>query len=213
MYVCICVSMSLYMYVYVSVCHYVCVYECMSALIFVCMCVCMYICMYLYMYLCIYVCMYVCLSVHLPVRMKPAFGVKLLRSYYVTKKCRHKNYVINNNGVFWCSKTITTKVNDTCSWSHTIRQTDRQKSRQKDRQGLLTRSSCQHQNPIHNHSPVVCLVTDLNHLSSNLGVGMSEDCFILHLRLITFGGRPAHLASHVHKSGRKTLFSPWNHEI
>jgi hypothetical protein len=35
-------------------------------------------------------------------------------------------------------------------------------------------------------------------------VGISEGCFDLSLRLITFGGRSVHLAYLVHKSGRKT---------
>jgi len=36
------------------------------------------------------------------------------------------------------------------------------------------------------------------HLCLNPGMGISEGCFI------TFGGRSAHLAYHVHKSGHKT---------
>ena len=44
--------------------------------------------------------------------------------------------------------------------------------------------------------------TDHYHLSLNLGI--SEGCFIFLLRFITFGGLWAHLAYHLHKSGRKT---------
>ena len=45
--------------------------------------------------------------------------------------------------------------------------------------------------------------TDHYHLSSNLGVGISEGCFIFD-----FASLPSevHLAYHVHKSGRKTSF-------
>jgi len=46
--------------------------------------------------------------------------------------------------------------------------------------------------------------TDHYHLSSNVGVDISEWCFIFRLRFITFGGRSSHLACHVHTSGRKT---------
>jgi len=35
-------------------------------------------------------------------------------------------------------------------------------------------------------------------------MGISEGCFVLSLRLITFGGRSANLAYLVHKRGRKT---------
>ena len=44
---------------------------------------------------------------------------------------------------------------------------------------------------------VACCTTDHYHPCSNLRVGISEGCFI-------FGSRSAHLAYHVHKSGRKT---------
>jgi len=43
------------------------------------------------------------------------------------------------------------------------------------------------------------------HPCSNLGVGISEGCFIFDfVSFITFGGRSAHLAYYVYKSGRKT---------
>jgi len=51
---------------------------------------------------------------------------------------------------------------------------------------------------------VACWTTDHYHPCSNPGVGISECCFVLSLRLITFGGRSANLAYLVHKSGRET---------
>ena len=47
--------------------------------------------------------------------------------------------------------------------------------------------------------------TDHYHLSSNLGVGISEGGFFYDFASFPFGGRSAHLAYHVHKSGRKIL--------
>ena len=46
---------------------------------------------------------------------------------------------------------------------------------------------------------VACWTTDHYHPCSNIGVGISEGCFV-----ITLGGRSAHLAYPVHKGGRKT---------
>jgi len=45
---------------------------------------------------------------------------------------------------------------------------------------------------------VGCWTTDHYYMCSNLSMGTSEGCFI------TFGGRSAHLAYHMHKSGSKT---------
>ena len=45
---------------------------------------------------------------------------------------------------------------------------------------------------------VASWITGHCHLSSNIGVGISEGCFI------TSVGRSAHLAYHVHKNGRET---------
>ena len=50
---------------------------------------------------------------------------------------------------------------------------------------------------------VSCGTTYHYHPCSNLCVGISEGWFIF-LTFITFGGRSAHLAYRVHKSGRKT---------
>jgi len=49
-----------------------------------------------------------------------------------------------------------------------------------------------------------CRITAHYHPCSNLRVGISEGVFHLGLHFITFGGRLAHLAYPVHKSGRKT---------
>ena len=51
---------------------------------------------------------------------------------------------------------------------------------------------------------VALWITDHYHLSSNLGVGISEGCFVFDFASLTFTGRSARLAYHVHKGGRKT---------
>jgi len=53
---------------------------------------------------------------------------------------------------------------------------------------------------------VACWTTDHNHLCSNLSVVISEGCFVLELASLPL---MAHLAYHVHKSGRKTPIVIW----
>jgi len=60
---------------------------------------------------------------------------------------------------------------------------------------------------------VACWTTAHYHPCSNPGVGHIWRLFRLWLRLITFGSRSAHLAYHVHKSGRKTSIIINHHQI
>ena len=55
---------------------------------------------------------------------------------------------------------------------------------------------------------VACWTTDHYHPCSNPGVDISEGCFVFDFT--PFRGRSAHLAYHVHKSGRKTSIIIFN---
>ena len=52
---------------------------------------------------------------------------------------------------------------------------------------------------------VACWITDRYHLSVNLGMGISDGCFIFVFASFTLGGRSAPLAYHVHNAGRHNL--------